>query len=61
MTDRQRCIRNGQQILRWIRRQGVVFYVGKKEQQTVKGYLQEMPRVFPELIGELSAIYLYRQ
>lgn len=61
MTDRQRRIRNGQQILRWIRRQGVVFYVGKKERQTAKAALLDMPRVFPELVGELSAIYLYRQ
>nr|CRY98062.1 hypothetical protein [uncultured prokaryote] len=59
--DRHRRIQNGQQILRWIRRQGVVFYVGRKERQTAKGYLQEMPRVFPALVDELSAIYLYRQ
>lgn len=61
MTNRQRRIRNGQQILRWIRRQGVVFYVGRKERQTARGYLREMPRVFPELVDKLSAIYLYRQ
>lgn len=61
MTDRQRRIRNGRQILRWIRRQGVVFYAGKKERQTVKRYLREMPGVFPELVGDLSAVYLYRQ
>ncbi len=57
----ERRIQQGQQILRWIRRQGVVFYFGKPERATAKGYLREMPRVFPELVGKLSAIYLYRQ
>ena len=61
MMDRQRRIQNGQQILRWIRRQGVVFYVGRKERQTAKRYLREVPRVFPGLVDKLSAIYLYRQ
>lgn len=61
MTDRQRRIRNGQQILRWIRRQGVVFYVGKRERAAAKAALRDMPKVFPKLVGQLCAIYIYRQ
>lgn len=48
-------------MLRWIERQGAVFYPGKLERETAKRYLRDMPVVFPELVGELSAIYLYRQ
>lgn len=59
MTDRQK--QNGLQILRWIRRQGVVFYFGKRERETAKTALRDMPKVFPELVGKLSAIFLYRQ
>lgn len=61
MTDRERSIQNGLQILRWIRRQGIVFYAGKTERETAKNALRDMPKVFPELVGQLSAIYLYRQ
>lgn len=39
----------------------MVFYYGKPERETAKWYLRKMPRVFPELVGKLSAIYLYRQ
>lgn len=51
----------GLRVLRWIERQGAVFYSGKLERETAKRYLRDMPVVFPELVGELSAIYLYRQ
>lgn len=51
----------GLRVLRWVERQGVVFYPGKLERETAKRYLRDMPVVFPELVGELSAIYLYRQ
>lgn len=51
----------GLRVLRWIERQGAVFYPGKLERETAKRYLRDVPVVFPELVGELSAIYLYRQ
>lgn len=39
----------------------MAFYYGKPDREIAKGYLREMPRVFPELVGKLSVIYLYRQ
>lgn len=53
-------IQAGQQILRWIGRQGAVFYYGKPERETAKSYLRGMSKVFPEEIAKLNAIYLYR-
>lgn len=41
-------------------RQGVVFYLGP-EREAAKRYLRVMSRVFPELVGQLRAVYLYRQ
>lgn len=51
----------GLRVLRWIETKGAVFYPGKLERETAKRYLRDVPVVFPELVGELSAIYLYRQ
>lgn len=59
MTKIERVYR-GVRVLRWIESQGVVFYTGKAERETAKRYLRHMPRVFPEYISRLNAIYLYR-
>lgn len=62
LSDRRAVLEyRGLRVLRWIERQGAVFYPGKLERETAKRYLRDMPVVFPELVGELSAIYLYRQ
>lgn len=62
LSDRRAVLEyRGLRVLRWIERQGAVFYPGKLERETAKRYLQDMPVVFPELVGELSAVYLYRQ
>ena len=62
LSDRRAILEyRGLRVLRWIERQGAVFYPGKLERETAKRYLRDMPVVFPELVGELSAIYLYRQ
>lgn len=61
--DRRRAVLEyrGLRVLKWAERKGAVFYPGKLERETAKRYLRDMPVVFPELVGELSAIYLYRQ
>ncbi len=63
LSDRRQTVLEyrGLRVLRWIEQQGVVFYPGKLERETAKRYLRDMPGVFPELVGALSAIYLYRQ
>lgn len=58
--SRERLEYEGQRTLRWIQRQGVVFYQGKPERETAKRHLRGMSRIFPELVGQLRAIYLYR-
>lgn len=59
--SRERLEYEGRRTLRWIQRQGVVFYLGKPEREAAKRYLRGMSRIFPELVGQLRAIYLYRQ
>lgn len=59
--SRERLEYEGQRTLRWIQRQGVIFYSGKPEREAAKRYLRGMSRVFPELVGLLRAVYLYRQ
>ena len=59
--SRERLEYEGRRTLRWIQRQGVVFYLGKSERETAKRYLRGMSRIFPELVGRLRAVYLYRQ
>ena len=62
LSDRRAVLEyRGLRVLQWIQQQGAVFYPGKLERETAKRYLRDMPVVFPELVGELSAIYLYRQ
>lgn len=62
LSDRRAVLEyRGLRVLRWVERQGAVFYPGKLERETAKRYLRDMPVVFPELVGKLSAIYLYRQ
>ena len=62
LSDRRAVLEyRGLRVLRWIERRGAVFYPGTLERETAKRYLQDMPMVFPELVGKLSAIYLYRQ
>ncbi len=63
LPDRRRTVLEyrGLRVLRWIEQQGVVFYPGKREREIAKRYLRDLPVVFPELVGLLSAIYLYRQ
>lgn len=58
--SRERLEYEGQRTLRWIQRQGVVFYPEKPERETAKRYLRGMSKIFPELVGQLRAIYLYR-
>lgn len=60
-NERERRKHMGARVLRWIESQGVVFHYDRKARETAKAYLQDMPTVFPELVGMLSAIYLYRQ
>lgn len=59
--SRERLEYEGRRTLRWIQRQGVIFYPGKPEREAAKRYLREMSMVFPDLVGQLRAIYLYRQ
>lgn len=59
--SRERLEYEGQRTLRWVQRQGVVFYPGKPERETAKQYLRGMSKIFPELVGQLRAIYLYPQ
>lgn len=60
-NERERRKHMGVRVLRWIESQGVVFYYGKPEREKAKEYMRAMPAVFPELVGMLSAVYLYRQ
>lgn len=59
--SRERREYEGRRTLRWIQRQGVVFYLGKPERAAAKRYLRGMSMVFPKLVGQLRAVYLYRQ
>ena len=49
----------GIRVLRWVQQQGVVFHPGKQEREIAKRYLRDMPRVFPELVRQINAIYLF--
>ena len=52
LSDRRAVLEyRGLRVLRWIERQGVVFYPGKLERETAKRYFIDMPVVFPELVG----------
>lgn len=59
--ENERHMEQGQQILRWIQRRGMIFYPGRPERELAKRYLHAMPQVFPDLLSRLSAVYLYRQ
>lgn len=59
--SRERLEYEGRRTLRWIQRQGVILYPGKPERETAKRYLRGMSTIFPELVGQLRAIYLYHQ
>lgn len=61
VTERERRKHMGVRVLQWIESQGVIFHYDRKARETAKAYLRDMPTVFPELVGMLSAIYLYRQ
>ena len=61
MTDRQRRIQSGVEMLQWVEQQGVVLYGGQQERETAKEYLRAAAAIFPDLVSKLSAVYLFRQ